>query len=46
MTVENRIHDAILRAIDNLIMPRVEMAMKLITSSTGHDTSSEVQNSD
>ena len=33
MTVENRLHDAILTAIDNVVIPRVEMAVKSTTSS-------------
>ena len=28
MTVENRMHDAILTAIDNVVIPRFEMAVK------------------
>ena len=43
MTVENRMHDAILSAIDNVVIPRVEMAVKSVTGSTGHETTSEVQ---
>ena len=46
MTVENRMHDAILTAIDNVVIPRVETAVKAITGSTGHGTNGEVQNSD
>ena len=46
MTVENRMHYAILTAIDNMVIPRVEMAVKLITGSTGYGTNSEVQNPD
>ena len=46
MTVENCMHDAILTAIDNVVYPRVEMAVKSITGSTGHGTNSEVQNPD
>ena len=46
MTVEIRMHDAILTAIDNVIFPRVEMAVKSITGSAGHETNSEVQNPD
>ena len=33
MTVENRLHEAFLTAIDNVLIPRVEMALKSITSS-------------
>ena len=39
-------HDAILTAMDNVIIPRVEMAVKSITGSTGLGTNSEVQNPD
>ena len=46
MTVENRTHDAILTAIDNVVIARVEMAVKLITGSTGHRINSEIQNPD
>ena len=44
MAVENRMHDAVLTAIDNVIIPRVEMAVKLITGWAGKETNSEVQN--
>ena len=40
MIVENRSHDAILTAIDKVVIPRVEMAVKSITGSTGHRTNS------
>ena len=46
MTVENCMHDAILTAIDNVIIPRVEILVKSITGSTGHGTNSEIQNPD
>ena len=46
MTVENRMHDAILTAIDKVVIPRVQMAVKSITGSTGLGTNSEVQNPD
>ena len=46
MTVKNRMHDAILTAIDNVVIPRAEIAAKSITGSTGHGTNSEVQNPD
>ena len=46
MTVHNCIHDAILTTMNNATIPRVEMALKLITGSTGHGTNSEVQNPD
>ena len=46
MTVENHMHDAILTAINNVVIPRVERAVKSITGSTGHGTNSELQNPD
>ena len=46
MTVENCMYDAILTAIDNVVIPRVDMAVKSITVSAGHGTNSEVQNPD
>ena len=36
MTVENRMHDAILTAMDKVVNLRVEIAMRSITGSTGH----------
>ena len=46
MTIESRMHDAILTAIDIVIFPRSEMAVKSITGSKGHGTNSEVRNLD
>ena len=46
MTVENCMHDAILTGLRNMVIPRVELAVKLITGSTGHGTNSEVHNPD
>ena len=46
MIVKNCMHDAILTAIDNFVIPSVEMAVKSITGSARHGTSSEVQNPD
>ena len=46
MAVENRMHDATLTAIDNVVIPGVEMAVKSITGSAGHGTGSEIQNPD
>ena len=46
MTVENRTHEAILRAIDIVVITRFEMAVKSIRGSTGHRINSEVQNPD
>ena len=46
MTVKTCMHDAISTAIDNVVIPRVEMAVKLIKCSKGHRTNSEDQNPD
>ena len=46
LTVENRIHDAILTAIDNGVIQRVEMIVKSSTGLTGHGTNSEDHNPD
>ena len=46
MTVVNCMQDAVLRAIDSVVIPRVEMAVKWITDATGHGTNREVQNPD
>ena len=43
-TVENRMHDAIFSAMDNVVIPRVQMAVKSITGSSGKGPSSIVQN--
>ena len=45
-TVQNGMHDAILTAKDNVVIPGVEMAAKTITESTGLGTNSEVQDPD
>ena len=46
LTVENLMHDAIWTAMDKVVIQRVEMVVKSITSSSGHGTNSEVQNPD
>ena len=46
LTVENRMHDAILTAMDKIVFPGVEIAVKSITGSSGHGQNSEVQSSD
>ena len=46
MAVENRMHDAILTAMVKVAIPRVEMAMRSITNSSGHEPNSVVQNPD
>ena len=45
-TVENRVRDAILSAMDNVVIPRGEMAVRTITGSTGHGLNSTIQNPD
>ena len=45
-TIENRMHGAILTAMDKVVLPRVEMAVTSITGSSGHRPNSEVQNPD
>ena len=44
MTVENLMHDAILRALDNVVTLRVEMAVTSITNFSGHGPNRVVQN--
>ena len=44
LTIENRIHDFILTAMDNVVIPRVEMAVRSITELSGRGSSSVVQN--
>ena len=39
-------HDAILTALKNEVLPQVEMVVKSITESSGRETNSMVQNSD
>ena len=46
MTGENHMHDASLTAIKNVVILRVEMAVKSITGSSGHGTKSQVQKID
>ena len=41
LTVENCMHNVILTAMDELVIPRVEMAVKSITGSSGHEPNSE-----
>ena len=45
-TVENRMHDAVLTVMDNVVIPRVEMAVRSTTGSSGHGATSTVQNPD
>ena len=46
MTVANRMHDAMLTAINNVQFPRVEVVVRSITESLGRWPSIVVQNSD
>ena len=46
MTVANRMHDAMLTAINNVQIPRVEMVVRSITESLGRWPSIVVRNSD
>ena len=46
LTVENRMLDAILTAMHNVVIPRVEMAVRSITGSLGQRPSSVVQSPD
>ena len=39
-------HDAILTAMDNVVTPPVELAVRSITASSGHGTNSALQNQD
>ena len=46
MAIENRMHDASLKAMDTVVIPRVEIAVRSITGSSGHGRNSVVQNPD
>ena len=46
MIVEYRMHDAFLTAIRNVVIPRVEMAVRTITGSTEHGMKIEVHKPD
>ena len=45
-TVEDRIQNAILTAIDNIIAPKIELAIKSISASSGRDVTSVSVNSE
>ena len=45
-TVEDRIQNAILTAIDNIVAPKIELAIKSINASAGRDVTSVVANSE
>ena len=44
--VQNRMHDAILTAMDKVVLPGVEMAVRSFTGSSGHGPNNGVQNPD
>ena len=46
MIVENRVHDAILTSMGNVVLPRVEKAVRSITESLMRWPNSMVQNPD
>ena len=45
-TVEDRIQNAILTAIDNIVAPKIELAIKSINASSGRDVTSVSMNSE
>ena len=45
-TVEDRIQNAILTAVDNIIMPKIELAVRSVNSSSGRDMTSVAANSE
>ena len=45
-TVEDRIQNAILVAIDNIVAPKIELAIRSINASSGRDVTSVSGNSD
>ena len=45
-TVEDRIHNAILTAIDNIVAPKIELAIRSIRASSGRDVTSVSVNSE
>ena len=46
LTVENCMHEAILTAMDKIVIPRVEMTVRSITGSSLHGPNSAVQSPD
>ena len=46
MTVKNRTEDAILTGMDMVVIPRVEMAVRLTSGSSRREPKTAVQNSD
>ena len=45
-TVEDRIQNAILTAIDNIVAPKIELAIRSINASSGRDVTSVSANSE
>ena len=45
-TVEDRIQSEILAAMDNIITPRIELAVKSVNASSGRDVASVTANSE
>ena len=45
-TVEDRIQNAILTAIDNIVAPKIELAIRPINESSGRDATSVIANSE
>ena len=45
-TVEDRIQNAILAAIDNIVAPKIELAIRSINASSGRDVTSVCANSE
>ena len=45
-TVEDRIQNAILTAIDNIVAPKIELAIRSINASSGRDMTSLTENSE
>ena len=45
-TVEDRIQNAILTAIENIVTPKIELAIRSVNASSGRDVTSETVNSE
>ena len=45
-TVEDRIQNAILTAIDNIVAPKIELAIRSINASSGRDVTSVIAHSE
>ena len=45
-TVEDRIHNAILTAVDNIVAPKIELAIRSINASSGRDVTNVSANSE